>query len=66
MQKAIEIVKWIFLISVIVLLMAFSINKQKLTTCNVFDVEIACSENDFVDSKMIEEFLKNKNFKFHI
>ncbi len=61
MQKVIEIVKWILLLSGIVLLMAFSINKQKLTTCNVFDVAITSSENDFVDSKMIEEFLKNKN-----
>ena len=61
MQKLIEIVKWILLLSVIVLLMAFSVNKQKLTTCNVFDVEIVSSENDFIDSKTVEEFLKNKN-----
>ena len=61
MQKVIEIVKWILLLSVIVLLMAFSVNKQKLTTCNVFDVEIVSSENDFIDSKTVEEFLKNKN-----
>ena len=61
MQKVIEIVKWILLLSVIVLLMAFSVNKQKLTTCNVFDVEIVSSKNDFIDSKTVEEFLKNKN-----
>ena len=61
MQKLIEIVKWILLLSVIVLLMAFSVNKQKLTTCNVFDVEIVSSKNDFIDSKTVEEFLKNKN-----
>ena len=61
MQKLIEIVKWILLLSVIVLLMAFSVNKQKLTTCNVFDVEIVSNENDFIDSKTVEEFLKNKN-----
>jgi cell division protein FtsQ len=61
MKKAFEILSWLMLIAVIVLLMAFSVKSQKLVDCQKFDVIIASSENHFVNDKVINEILINKN-----
>ena len=61
MKKVFEIFKWSMLLSVIVLLMAFSIKNQKNGNCQAFDVIVVNSENHFVNDKIINELLNNKN-----
>ncbi len=61
MKKAFEILKWLMLIAVIVLLMAFSFNQQEKVKCQKFDVLLASSEDHFVNNEMIHDLLKNKN-----
>ena len=61
MKKAFEILKWLMLVVVIVLLMAFSFKQQEKVKCQHFDVLLAASEDHFVNNEMIHELLKNKN-----
>ncbi len=61
MKKAFEILKWLMLVVVIVLLMAFSFKQQEKVKCQHFDVLLAASEHHFVNNEMIHELLKNKN-----
>ena len=61
MKKAFEILKWLMLVVVIVLLMAFSFKQQEKVKCLHFDVLLAASEDHFVNNEMIHELLKNKN-----
>ena len=61
MKKAFEILKWLMLVVVIVLLMAFSFKQQAKVKCQHFDVLLAASEDHFVNNEMIHELLKNKN-----
>ena len=61
MKKVFEIFKWSMLLSVIVLLMAFSIKNQKNGNCQAFDVIVVSSENHFINDKIINELLSNKN-----
>ena len=61
MKKVFEIFKWSMLFSVIVLLMAFSIKNQKNGNCQAFDVIVVSSENHFINDKIINELLSNKN-----
>ncbi len=61
MKKAFEILSWLMLIAVIVLLMAFSVKNQQIVECQKFEVVVASSENHFINDKMINELLSNKN-----
>lgn len=61
MKKVFDILSWLMLITVIVLLMAFSVKKQKAVDCKVFEVVVAQSENHFVNEKTINNLLKDKN-----
>ncbi len=61
MKKALNIFSWLLLISVVVLLMAFSVTKQKMVSCKTFDVLVQSNENQFVNDVIINELLKNKN-----
>ena len=60
MKKAFEILKWLMLVVVIVLLMAFSFKQQEKVKCHHFDVFLSASEDHFVNNEMIHELLKNK------
>ena len=53
MEKAFEILKWLTLVVVIVLLMAFSLKNQKKAQCQQFEVMLTTSKNHFVNDKMI-------------
>ena len=61
MKKVFNILSWLTLIAVIVLLMAFSVKKQKVVDCKVFEVVVAQSKNHFVNEKIINNILKEKN-----
>ena len=61
MKKVFEIFKWSMLLSVIVLLMAFSIKNQKKGNCQAFNVIVVSSEHHFINDKIINELLSNKN-----
>ena len=61
MKKVFNILSWLTLIVVIVLLMAFSVKKQKAVDCKVFEVVVAQSKNHFVNEKIINNLLKEKN-----
>ena len=61
MKKVFEIFKWSMLLSVIVLLMDFSIKNQKKVQCQQFEVVLTTSENHFINDKMINDLLKSKN-----
>ena len=61
MKKAFSILSWLMLIAVIILLMTFSTKKQKTADCKVFEVVVAQSENHFVNEKIINNLLKEKN-----
>ena len=62
MKKVFSILSWLILIAVIILLMVFSVEKQKAADCKVFEVVVvAQSENHFVNEKIINNLLKEKN-----
>lgn len=61
MKTVFSILSWLILIALIILLMAFSVKKQKAADCKVFDVVVAQSENHFVNEKVINNLLKDKN-----
>ncbi len=61
MKKAFEILKWLLLVVIIVVLMAFSFKQQEKVKCQHFDVLLATSEGHFVNNEMIHELLQNKN-----
>ena len=61
MEKAFEILKWLTLVVVIVLLMAFSLKNQKKAQCQQFEVMLTTSKNHFVNDKMINDLLKSRN-----
>ena len=61
MKKVFEIFKWSMLLSVIVLLMAFSIKNQKNGNCQAFNVIVVSSENHFINDKIINDLLRSKN-----
>ena len=61
MKKLFNILSWLTLIAVIILLMAFSVKEQKAADCKVFEVVVAQSENHFVNEKIINNLLKDKN-----
>ena len=61
MKKVFEIFKWSMLLSVIVLLMAFSVKNQKNGNCQAFNVIVVSSENHFINDKIINDLLRSKN-----
>ena len=66
MKKAFEILKWLMLVSVIVLLKSFTFKQQEQVKCQQFDVLITASEEHFLNTEMIHNLLKNKNFDLNI
>ena len=61
MKKAFEILKWLMLVSVIVLLKSFTFKQQEQVKCQQFDVLITASKEHFLNTEMIHNLLKNKN-----
>ena len=61
MKKIFEILKWMMLIAVIVLLLAFSFKKEEKVLCQQFDLLLTPSEDQFVNNEMIHDLLKNRN-----